>query len=516
MKKVLLLSIIVLMSLLASYSFANVMAFDVKLDTSGANPKVTYRLNEAATSVIVQICGPSPSTAAVKNITGTTLKGANEVIWDKTIDGGAPASNGAYSVKVQANDAVGHTAWSLINDITQPIFQYEYPRHLEVNKNVKSPYFGMIYLANGRVGTTGTSKACSDGIYAMYPDGSDPLGQAGTPATGGVAWSVLTGTGTLDGASPWKPVVGPDDSVYICDWSDTHSGIWRAPADLSGSYVEILDNTGRASSGLVGTLHGSVSSVLVEGTGASTTLYTWDEDLPLPGASTTTEPGLRNIYKYAVGTGPFPWTAAPTTQISELDFTSYIYYDAAFGIFVNDSNAGLKRDSSGNWYVSNYRAGVGMPTLLKISPDGKTLLWDSLNAGNGGNTSDPLIADRGGIAIDEVRNRIYVGISGVGFKYIPFNPLPTGTGALDAATVSVTVTEGGFTSGSAVVGLDVDGAGNVYFASTTREYLYIYSPPGANSYTTDTNLTITVTGAVPTPTPDPSILSADKSWGIYE
>jgi hypothetical protein len=354
-----------------------------------------------------------------------------------------------------------------------------------VNKNVGSVYFGRIYVCESVGGLTsagGATRTTLDGIYILYPDGSDPTGQGDTAHAGGVTW------GTTN--SPYRVNIGPDDNAYISDWSDTHSGLWRGDPDCGGSFVEVLDNTSRAGSGLCAN-HGSIAVAWIEGTGASTAVYVDDEDYIGGGSSTR----AYSVWKHSIGTGPFPITAAPTVAIDD---------DVLGNRFVNDAGAGLIRDSSGKWYRTQYRYYGTFDSVLQISADGGTILWGSFTDGGAG-TTDTLQGNVGGCALDEARNRLFTAISvgtgndTSGFAVVPI-PLPVGDIVTKVTKVEWT--------GATTRGVDCDLAGNVYVIDNMNERLRIYSPPdGANSYTTETSLSLT---------PAPAGYTGAKNWGLYE
>ncbi len=488
------LCVVILFILVAGVSFANVIAVDISVNTSGAQPQISYRLNEAATSVNIEIFGPLPATTHVRNLAGTTNKGLNTVGWNRADDGGSSTDSAkTYGFKIIPSDSVGHSSWETISDhATNKNFWFESPRGMSVNKNNGSPYFGMVYVNNTRTDpvTIPGSRTVGDGIYALYPDGSDPLVIGDTAQTGGVDW-----TQTVN--SPYHTFVGPDDSLWIADWSDEHSGVWRAPADLSGSWTEILDNTGRDTAGLVAGIHGSISACYVEGTDASTVLYVQDEDYPDAQGGTTTQ--LSSILKFEIGNGPFPWTGAPTYQIEDT-WNVAPPGSPEWGILMNSAAGAIRRDSSGKWYIPDYRsAGTDTGSLEVFSSDGSTLEWDSL--ADGGVSPDPLRLNVGGLALDEARNRV-ITCSNVPPGFI-VTPLPLPTSSLDTAVTQVV-----WTGATSVRAIAVDLAGNVYVTSNMTEQLSIWSPPdGANSYTTETNLTLPG-GEAPQ--------GASSSWSLYK
>lgn len=486
MKKFFCISLLILL-LGSTNVFANVFAFDISVDTSTGVPKISYRLNDNASSVDIEVFGPLPGTTVIDTIAGGTAKGLNIEIWD----GAGSVSGQTYGFKITAYDAAGYGDWTIINSSGGLIFDFEYPRGgVIVNNNQKSPYFGMIYVSNTRSATTVTGRTTESGIYALYPDGTDTLAIGDTAKTGGVDWSLSTYS------SPYKMFVNSDDKLWIADWSDSHSGVWLAEPDLSGSFTEILSPTAPDAINSAGrnSVHGSVAGVFVEGTGSSTVLYTYDEDLP-----DETEPGIRNIYKYEIGTGPFPWTSAPTIAIDENNFSSHPLWDAGYGLMVNDSNGKIQKDSSGNWWVSNYRAAAGSACIMKFAPDGLSILWDDISgAGGTGNTPNILFSNLGGFAIDEANNRIISAFDASGINVFPFNPLP----ASDLGTQLTNVT--GFNSNR---GVAVDAAGNVYAISNTSERLTILSPPGVNSFDSETNLTLDG---------GQYVSASDARWALYE
>jgi len=488
MKKI---GILVCFALLISAPvFANVMAFDISVDTSSGVPEISYRLNESASSVLIEVFGPLPSTTVIGTVPGTTAKGLNTVKWS----GSGSIAGQIYGFKVTASDSVGYGDWTLLNDNAELKWDFEQGRKVIVNNNQASPYFGMIYISCPRDGTTASGRDTFDGIYAMYPDGSDPLGIGETPKTGGVDWS------TSDWSSPYTLFVGEDDKLWIADWSDTHSGVWRAEPDLSGSFTEILSPTqpdAIDASGL-NSIHGSISGCYVEGTGSSTVLYVQDEDLP----DASTDPGRRNYYKYEIGDGPFPWTTAGSIFLDETNFSSHPQYDVEIGLFVNDTAGTIRKDASGNWFVHNYRSPQDFPNIMKFSNDGSTLIWDDVVNGAGGDTGKIVLnGNQGGFDIDFNNNRIVVSAMANGFRVFPLDPLPDGD--IDTAATLVPGSDPAVDSGR---GICVDAAGNVYCISNLSERLAIVSPPGPNSFSTEASETLT----------GGSYILSAHNWSLYE
>lgn len=468
MKRFFTLIVLLSVTMVASVATANVLVYDVKVDNSSSPPWIEYRLLDQATSVKIEIFGPLPATTVLGQIDGTIAQGYNKVMWTGTVGSTGTTEGETYGFRVIAT-GTEHADYTLLNDLDNQIFHFENPRGgVAINNNMESPYFSVVYTANVRTNPTASGRTMQKGIYALYPDGSDPIGAANSAVTGGVAWDASL-------SSPYNLTVDADGNVWIPDWSDAHSGLWRAPGDLSGNFVEVFDNTGRIASGLCGTLHGSVAGVHVVKDGANYDLYWQDEDLP---SGTGPADGLRDIYKLTITpatTFPIPATTVPTLHIDENNFSSNSAWSATLGLFVNDTGGGLARDADGNWYVSNYRAVDDSPCLLKFSPDGQTLLWDSKTSGTMG--AEALLGANSGFALDPNAKMIYMTKAG-GFNAFSIDPMPIGDLATKITAVAVpgmtTVFRGG---------IEVDAAGNVYVASNINERLAIYSPPGPNEFT---------------------------------
>lgn len=510
MKKGILVFAITLLAVLADSAFANVMPFNIAVDNSGENAIISYRLNETCSSVTVNIYGPLPDTTIRVSLAGTTTFGLNSIAWDRMGTGFGTAST--FGINVVATDAIGHSTWTKISNDATTTFWFDYERGgCKVNKNQGSPYFGMIYNVNcaGYKGSSG--RTTNVGIYAVYPDGSDPFSMGTVAFTGGVTWSNTS-------YSPWHLFIGADDKVWIADYTDNHSGIWRAESgNLSGDWTEILDTTGRVSNGFSPGLYGNEIAMWVEGTGSSTILYTIDQDLPSGFANNGVDPQLDSVWEYDVGEGPFPCDTSsitPTIWIDDSTFTASPGL-LGYGVLVDSGNGGapigsqaLAKDSLGRWWVSNYQlTGTNLPTIVVFSADRQVIEWDSRQAGTGGGT-DPLFSASGGFVLDEPRNRVitapyYVNNpSRSGFTVFPFDPLPSG----NLSTVATTVSMPNCTARQ----IDVDAVGNVYIPDTQHTKLYIYSPPdGATSFTTQAGVTVTETAIEISP--GPVTLSREQS-----
>ncbi|MBN1551675.1 hypothetical protein JW979_09405, partial [bacterium] len=97
--------------------FANIYAAHIQLEFDGNFPAtIRYRLNEDATGVNIYI---KKDHAVVRTLIGMgdqlTRGHEASVQWDGLLDGGATATDGVYTVAIEAISD-GHTAWTLLSD----------------------------------------------------------------------------------------------------------------------------------------------------------------------------------------------------------------------------------------------------------------------------------------------------------------------------------------------------------------------------------------------------------------
>ncbi len=285
---------------------------------------VTYVLNENADAITVRRTGDSDLVLAGDDL----LKGSH------TFPKGVAVS---YEVEVRRSADSG---WTQTSDDALPQNQFFSPRGVAVNKNPGSEYFGRIYVSEGIGGATADRPQITfEGIYSLAADQSDVLGQGDDAAYGDVDW-------TTSGNSPFRLTVAPDDSLYITDWSDSHSGVWRAPANLdqTTAWPNVLANDNRDSKGLTGN-HGSIPAVWVEGTGTDTKLYTMDEDWP--DASGINAEGRGDVFRYDIGTA----TEYSGQAVVQVDDNT----PAPAGVILNGL-MDFVRDEDGTWWISQFRS----------------------------------------------------------------------------------------------------------------------------------------------------------------
>lgn len=450
--------------LCAGVAYANVYPSGIEVDASGLNTEpcgtasITYTLNENADGdgtnpgVKIEILDSTP--AVIRTVTiARQSKGTHVFQWDGRKDDGSRAGNGTYTVRIIATD-FGYTVWTMINDDTQPTSKYYIPRGVTVNRNTSSSNFGRIYVSEGQGGATTGGRTTTDGIYVMGADQSDVTNQGDTAYAGGVTW-------TGSNYSPHKITVAPDDSVYIADYSDGHSGIWRCNASPQAVFDEILSNTGRLTSGLVPGVHGSIASNYIEGTGAATKLFTLDEDWPDAATAYPYASGRGDVLRYDIGTST-SYSSAPVIQVD--DDTP-----AGGGVIIN-SLMDVVRDADGSWWITQYRYtdSAGVPVLTRFLDGGTEPVYNSGAAGLN------LTLCYGCMDIHNGMDMLAIGRrDGAGVVLLDIsNP--------DAPFIAGNIPQGGY-----VQDVAFDEVGNLYVVGNNTETLRIWSPPfGANSFTT--------------------------------
>lgn len=282
----------------------------------------------------------------------------------KTIDLG-PQPMGTSTITLPADQiADGDYQWSVTasaeGGLTEPkqfttngdaMLEVANTRSVSIDNNPASPFFGRMYAtsiaSNGKTGAR-----LGTGIYIWDAALADVTEQGGNPYAGGVAWS--------GNSSPMRVDVAEDGTVYICDWSDSHSGLWiMDPADPTAAFTEFFGGT-RNADGLASEgdakIHGSLADVCVVGSGADTKVYVSDEDMP-----------ESFINRYDIGTSRGPWTKAPDQKYGNYD-----------GRLVN-ANQTVCPDRRGGLWVGQYRYtnSEQYPSVMHIN--GTTGQYDYFN-----------------------------------------------------------------------------------------------------------------------------------------
>jgi hypothetical protein len=490
--------------LAAGTATANVYATNLRIGgaangainvAGGGSIDLSFVLNENADSGVTLTIYRSSDDAVIRTYNlGALPRGSHTQSWDGRDSGGAlvPAGTSYYFTVTAADD--GYSAWTQISDDANSRNKYYLPTSVVVNTDPASLYYGRVYVGEGTASGantwSGSPKVTTNGIYVLNADSSDAVGQGDTARTGGVPWDYNPTNPAYDTFwAPWHSYIAPDGRLIVSDGYDGYSGLFAFDPDCALDAQTIFAPapwTGDPPvmpSGL-NVNHGNVLALWVEGAGDDMQMYYLDEDYP-SGAITG------NVWTLGLGSGPWPLSGKPSIFISQWGVQTRI---------MNNVNQ-LRRDAEGNWFISQDRYnGTDAPSLVKVSADGKTRLWESLGASraylNNPAAADILMRTRS-VAVDGARGRIAAATYNAGKVHIL-------NSALDFSTM-VTLSVGGTTNRDCAF----DNVGNLYVVNSSAEFLKVYSPPdGPNSSTTRSSGKVIATSGDVTP-PSAPVVSDD-------
>ena len=441
---------------------ANVFASQLSFapDTGG----IRYLLNESADNgVELRIIRVSDN-AVVRTISGPTTQGMNEVIWDGLDDAELALTDGIYTFEVTAMDD-GHSSWERINP-SDPQNVFHRPRGVLIGKDQSQPNFGRIYIIQGRRNSVNRTRVIDSlnvfkGIYFMSADGSWWGGSLDT------AFPELNMSFVIasNDDAPIALNFGPDGRVYTNTF--VNRTMWNTIANpeftdegfqifLHADYTPPKDGSD-IQPRKTPTTNGTISDMLILGTGADRIIYTVDHSMP------DMTPG--SILRYNIpDDAALPWTTPP-----EVFLDPDLNYDppAAGRPF------SLIADSDENIYVT-----TSVGDLYGFRSDGTQFMRSEWEA----------IVDRPSIDLDESRR--WLAASGNG---------------IDGEVYILSMDDGSeidtFAAGEDPIrDAKFDPAGNIVIsrgANNAFGEMIIYSPPeGPNSFTTRYYQTFQIGGSV--------------------
>jgi len=436
---------------------------------------ISFRLNESADSVKVIWNG------------GTTTNDLGALPKGLTVTANLGVT-GAYKIQVAKAGGAGYQQ-GVVNQIsedTNNFVKFTNQRGIAINKNPASPYFGRVYVGVGATPTTG-ERTVRDGIYLLNADQTDAVGQGDTPRTGGILFDAAVASGE----SPGRLNLGPDDNLYIADWSDANGGLTMTDPDVATNATAGRVLFGYGGPEVVTNIHGSVSSAWVEGSLAqgNLTVYTQDEDMDAGDG----------VYRYDIGAGPLPYAGTPT-QIFRFGLTFH-------GILTK-----IVRGPTGMWYGSNNRADNATAAGIFVMDSAGAPLWNSIAAwrtfkDSSGALDDMFSNTRGfDVSPDGKYLAAFKGATNIAYS-ISANSvviLPLNDGVPNITNVIVMPTPGTVSIGRE---LTFDAAGNIHTVSSGQGLLRIYAPGGYavittgsdgtfQVYTPDVSVSVTATAPV--------------------
>lgn len=328
-----------------------------------------------------------------------------------------------YKAKIVAGSG-GYGGWTQIStDGTSTSFYV--PVGVTTCNSQNSSRFGQIFVSNATTGNTAFGRNTPEGIYALKADASSIMN-----STAGVTWG--------GGSGPWRGMVAADGHLYMSDLSNDLA--WQISDDLS-SATQLIDASNRTANQWVG-------GVWVTPTGDG------GRDVFLADVNYN-DPARRGIIKYHINAGDTRVAVGDTgTQYIGPAYYTFYPYD-------------LARDSEGSFYTTQYRfdatQAAAVAKFLDGAPPLNTPAWES-----------PKVAPyNGGYCVD---------------VYEPFGWVAYGNyydgwvHVFDQATGAYIT---GFDAGTRMRDVAFDAAGNIVTVDNSAEWMRIWSPAGANTFTTE-------------------------------
>lgn len=429
---------------------ANIYASELSAAKSGGGKyQISFKLNADATNVTVKVMN---ATAEVKRVDlGAMPKGENRAELDLS---GVEGTGFSWIVVATAAPTTAEQPLKF-TDSDETALSFKEARGIAVDNSMESPYFGRVYISESKGGAINGGRTTNDGIYILDATFADVTGQGSKAYAGGENW-------TTDNASgPMRLSVAEDGTVFMTDWSDTHSGVWTMnPANPGAAFNAVFASGTRNTDGLVSVggvdVHGSVSSCYVEGRGENTVLYTFDEDYV--GANVANK---RTLLRYDIGDLKNPWGQAPS--------------EVVFGNadnFQQNGNSVILPDGRGGWWISQYRYSdtPTIPSLIHVNASGAVDY-------NSGKTGVVGTSQRGAMAMNGDRTMLAMGCADeVKIYSVAYGE----TAPVLTQVYSIAPALGAYSSG-----LAFDCADNVYLASGVGGGIGAWAIPKAeNTFST--------------------------------
>ena len=482
---------------------------------------VSTSVRQAACAIAVglfalQTAQAHPYASGVTNNSGTIKFILNESADNGYVlfDNGTVSNNlGALSKGVQTFALTTHTNYSIgvfkvgsggaaqisVDASNTVKFTSAAARGVAVNSNPKDRHFGLIYTLNSTAGGSGLA-AKARGIYIFNADTSDAFGRGAT------ASGTVFNSGSA--SSPYRVGIGPDQTVYVSDFSTVAATVWQFDPDVStpSTWTNVLGIIGE-NAGIAAGYHGDISGKPCV-TGSLTTgnlvLYTADAALP---------PIYNSINKYVIGAGPVPWSNAPVQQ-------SCI---GLCGIPELNTDMALAPDGKLFGLINRANTAFDVPSVVVYASDGTTKLWDSITGPGGALFTGPDVC-LDGRSIDVSPDGRYVAVMHTD-NHITVMALTNGVP--DGSTL-YTIPNLISTGNGRQIGWDA--ADNIYTMSSGQGLLRVISPGSTTTAITGNdstgtngtfrlllpNTSVSVTAATPeasqgNPVPIPGLFTITRS-----
>lgn len=437
---------------------ANPYAFEVTGSVADNTLTVNYVLNTAASAVAVDI---KKNGATVKTVSlGSDY--CTEAAHTATVDL-STLSAGDYTW--------GITVTGATKDAVQEFksLSFNHPQGIDTDRNFESPYFGRIYVTEGRATSSSTHYSYANGGQGLYMFTPRFVGiqnwiTGAYAHTGGVTFDQTVGT--KSGADFRKVRVAADGRIFLTRQNDSGDYLLEVPdiasvVQTNASFTPVFTggtlNTTTYAYENGGTFISAPNIGFdLKGEGADLTLALLSGQATLFSNTVTS---VTRVDQYALGNNA-TWSseAAPVSALSG-KYT------------VNYSGTNLCYDNRGGLWYCQYRLSPSatQPALVYINSAGEQKYIDTATPRGGG-----------GIRFNPDFTQIAIPSSATTFSIYDISYSTDGTPTL---TEKIRITHG---MGTNINDLAWDLANNIYAVSNSGELLKAFSIPRTNnSFTTN-------------------------------
>ena len=334
---------------------------------------LTYVLNAPAAGLELQLLDEAKQVVATRplNQEENRTQGAHRIEVNLS---GLPQGTYNWALKATSLPLPGEgEAFCAIDNLPDKMMA---SKGLAIDNDYNSPYFGQLYVAE----SSGDKVLENKAIY-IYDATMDMIEKVTSDK-----WCAAV-------SAPCRVTVGPDHMLYISEWADVYPNNAYIMDPANTSVLNPIFGGTPAENGIYTAadgkdIHGSISHIWVEGTGKDRVIYTFDEDINMPGL---VHP--MGLYQYNIGELATPWEEAP----------SKLVFDNA-DFLQQNGNSFIQPDQYG-WWISQDRAAdnAEIPALIHINKEGKV---DYNSAGSlGGRT-------RGALGFNQDMTKMATAITG--------------------------------------------------------------------------------------------------------
>lgn len=436
----------------------NAYAFEVTGSVTDNKLKVNYVLNTAATgvNVIIKKNGAEVKTITLDNSYCTEAAHTAEI----DISG---LSAGDYTWGIQVTGAV--------KDAVQEFkaIQFNHPQGVDTDRDFESPYFGRIYVTEGRATTSSKHYSYANGGQGLYMFTPRFVGIqnwiTGKYAyTGGVTFDQTVGT--KSGADFRKVRVAADGRIFLTRQNDSGNYLLEVPdinaVQQNNASFSTVFNGGALNATTYAYENGSTFISApnigfdVKGSGDNLTIAMLSGQATLFSSTATS---ATRVDQYALGSNA-NWSTAPAA----LSALSGKYT-------VNYSGTNICYDNRGGLWYCQYRQSPSatQPSLVYINSAGVEKYIDITTPRGGG-----------GIRFNHDFTQIAIASSASTFSIYDIAYSSDNTPTL---TEKIRITHG---MGTNINDIAWDRANNIYAVSNSGEYFKAFSIPRSyNVFTTD-------------------------------